>query len=70
MTHLCVSGSRSEVHHELDEIIVKLNQGWNDRLDFPPTKLPERYISKKLSIGLELECEFSPFTGGRRSSTS
>lgn len=54
--HLCAP-SRVELLHQLDEVVVKLNQGWNNRLDCPPTKLLERYIRNELSIGLEIQCE-------------
>src|SRR6195256_642672 len=59
MAQLCVSESRVESFHELDEIVAKLHQSWNNRLDFPPTKLPERYRCHELAIGLELERDSS-----------
>ena len=61
--HSCTE-SRVKAVHDLDDVVVKLHQGWDNRLDFPPTKLPKRYVSNELAIGLELECEFSPFVGG------
>src|SRR5271154_5369773 len=37
--------------------VVQLHQRWNDRLDFPPTKLSKRYIRGELAVTLELNCE-------------
>jgi hypothetical protein len=61
--HLC-DQSRVELLHELDEVVVKLNQSWNDRLNFPPSKLPERYLRNELAIALEFVCESSLLVGG------
>src|SRR6195256_4011236 len=70
MAQLCVSESRVESFHELDEIVAKLHQSWNNRLDFPPTKLPERYRCHELAIGLELERDSSAIHFGDSKSPS
>jgi len=41
----------------IDGIVEQLNQSWNDRLDFPPTKIPERYLRNQLTVALKLNCE-------------
>lgn len=47
----------SELRDHSDNKIVQLLQGWNDRLDWPPTKLFERYIRNQLAVALELKCK-------------
>lgn len=60
----CVSGVE-QLHH-VDDVIVKLHQSWQDRLDFPPTKLPERYVRNQVAVGLELHSEQCFFLAGHR----
>ena len=38
-------------------MIRELLQSWDDRLDCPPTKLPERYLRKKPALALKMSCE-------------
>ncbi len=51
-----------ELLHDLDDFVVKFHQSWNDRLDFPPTKICERYLRNQLAVALELVCN----VGGRK----
>ena len=38
------------------DVVAKFNQSWNDRLNWPPTKISERYLRNKLAIALKLKC--------------
>lgn len=46
---------------DLHDVVVKLRQSWNDRLDFPPTEIPERYLRNVTMIGLEFSLQISGF---------
>ncbi len=44
---------------DLRDVVRKINQTWDDRLGFPPTKIPERYCRNDLGVALQLRCEIS-----------
>ncbi|MGA7155202.1 MAG: hypothetical protein WBY53_00040 [Acidobacteriaceae bacterium] len=46
----------SEVVDGCSRVIEESHQPFGDRLDFPPSKIPERYAGLKCSIALELAC--------------
>ena len=46
-----------EPFHDLYDEVVKLNQSWDDRLEFPPAKIPKRYCSGNLGVVLHLSDE-------------
>jgi len=48
------------------DVARELRQSWDDRLDYPPTKIPERYLRGDLGVLIELSFEF----GGERSACS
>jgi hypothetical protein len=41
----------------VDRIVKQLRQSWNNRLEFPPTKIPERYIGHQGTVVLEVVCD-------------
>ena len=45
-----------EIPNGLDRVVEQLHQSWNDRLDFPPAKIPERYGRMGGSVALEMTC--------------
>jgi len=45
-----------ELRDDPHDFVVKLHQRWNNRLDFPPTELPKRYVGNELAVALELNC--------------
>ena len=47
-------GKPLKVRRNLSDVVRELNQSWDDRLDFPPTKLSERYLRHRLVLGLNL----------------
>lgn len=56
MNLLLESGKR--FNHQ-DDFVQEFRQPWNNRLDFPPTKILERYLRKQLAVALELKCNLS-----------
>jgi hypothetical protein len=40
----------------IDGIVEQIHQTWNHRLDFSPTKIPERYIRHQCAIALKVIC--------------
>ena len=40
-----------------DSVVEKLRQSLNNRLDFPPTKIPERYTRLQGTVALKLICD-------------
>lgn len=50
-----------ELSDDLDRGVVELRQSLGNRLDFPPTKILERYLRNELSVGFKFTCDF----GGR-----
>lgn len=59
MTTRPCSPEFAELPNHFNDGIVQLNQALGDRLNFPPTKIRERYLRNKLSIGLKFDCDFS-----------
>jgi hypothetical protein len=47
-----------ELRNDLDDFVVKLHQSRNERLDWPPTKIGERYLRDQITLALELVCDF------------
>jgi hypothetical protein len=45
--------------HYADSRVAKLRQSWNDRLEWPPSKIPERYLGNDLAVALELKCDLA-----------
>jgi hypothetical protein len=45
------------VLNDLDCVIEELFQSWNDRLDFPRTKIPERYTRLRETVVLKMTCD-------------
>lgn len=48
----------SEFIDRADGVFEQLNQSPRDRLDAPPTKIPERYTEDGLAVSLEVVCNF------------
>ncbi len=46
-----------ELLHDFDSVIKQLRQSWDDRLDFPPTKIPERYTRLSSSVAIKMACD-------------
>jgi hypothetical protein len=42
-----------------DRIVEQLRQSWDNRMDFPPTKIPERYARHQSSLLLEVSSNLS-----------
>lgn len=53
-----ISPSVIELSQNHDDFIVKFKESQDDRLEFPPTKIGERYLRSKLAVALELVCDF------------
>jgi hypothetical protein len=51
-----IKPSSEELSRDIQDVVSKLYQSWDNRLDFPPTKLPERYLRNELAIVLQLQC--------------
>jgi hypothetical protein len=43
----------------VDSVVEQIHQTRNDRLDFPPTKIPERYIRRQCAIALKVVCNLN-----------
>ena len=46
-----------ELPNHVESVLVQLRQSWDNGLDFPPTKIPERYTRFRGTVGLEVVCE-------------
>lgn len=46
----------SESIHYPSRIVEQIHQTWNGRLNFPPTKIPERYTGLQHAIALKVGC--------------
>jgi hypothetical protein len=57
MGHPADVSENLEILNDLDRVVEQLRQSWNDRLDFPPTKIPERYIGHQGAVVLEVVCD-------------
>ena len=42
--------------NRIDGIVEQIHQTWNNRLEFAPTKIPERYIGHQCPIALKVAC--------------
>jgi hypothetical protein len=49
-----LSPSSIELRDNVDDFVIKLHESWNDRLEFPPTKIGERYLRNKLTVALKV----------------
>jgi hypothetical protein len=47
----------SELIYDADRVVEKINQSLTDRVDFPPTKVPERYTRLGGTIALKMTCD-------------
>lgn len=53
------NSENSEFLDRADRVVKQLYQSLSDRLDFPPTKIPERYTGLRSAEALEVTCNLS-----------
>ena len=58
----CLRDFPIEMRGNVDDVIMQFHQAWNDRLDFPPTKILERYLRDDLALALNFCCEVDGHT--------
>lgn len=56
MHKVCSSEQLRKFGNHADGVVTEFLQSWNNRLDWPPTKIPERYLRNDLTVALKLEC--------------
>jgi len=51
------SSKRSEFVDRINRIVEQTRQPWDNRLDFPPTKVLERYVRNQETVALKVVCD-------------